>query len=318
MPSASTPTTRRVPRRVGMRDADERVRFLACACRSPASSARARIRPARARRRASHPASRRSRARSARRDLPCAPAGRLRASTSSVAASSSSEKRDMWTPALSGRRSATIVKSPLKSRSSPSTLSRMMCLTDDTPTRLSDSRTSGASSCRLAKKCIARCFFRDARSARAPAASSPTVCLRRGSTWSGAISASGTRLNGRSSIYGCGTSKRPKSRIEVVEIQDVDVDRPRAELVQPLAADRRFDRPHASSNASGSSAVVNAAATLRNVGPRHAQRRRLVIGRDGVDLRERRAASAAPAKSSLGGRLNSSRRRSDTRMHTAA
>ncbi len=71
-----------------------------------------------------------------------------------------------------------------------------MCLTDETPTRLSERRTSGASSWRLATKWIARCL-RETNEASAAAASSAIVLPLRGSTASGAISASGTRLNAR-------------------------------------------------------------------------------------------------------------------------
>ncbi len=52
----------------------------------------------------------------------------------------------MCTPALSGLRSATIVNSPLNVRSAPSICRRTSRLTLETPTRLSESRTSGASS----------------------------------------------------------------------------------------------------------------------------------------------------------------------------
>jgi hypothetical protein len=75
-------------------------------------------------------------------------------------------------------------------------LSRMMCLTDETPTRLSERRTSGASSWRFARKWIARAL-RVIPSCGTAAASSAMLRPLRGSTTSGAISASGMRLNAR-------------------------------------------------------------------------------------------------------------------------
>ena len=113
MPSASTPTTRRVPRRVGVRDADQRVGLFAAlaADRRPALQPELGAQP--------HVGANGAlAAHDLARDRFGEPfdARRLassRASTSSVASSRISAKRDMCTPALSGARSATIENSPL-------------------------------------------------------------------------------------------------------------------------------------------------------------------------------------------------------------
>ena len=190
----------------------------------------------------------------------------LRASTSSVADSSSSEKRDMCRPALSGARSATIVNSPRNERSSPATRVRIACFTDETPTRLSESRTSGSSSCRFAAKCIER-DLRTIPSRGAAAASSAIVLPVRGSTRFGAISASGIRLNARAARYGCGTSKRPKfATSSSTSRMSTSIGRASSgvRVCRPIAVS--IPRTNVS-NAAGGSSVVSFAARLRNAGP---------------------------------------------------
>ena len=142
----------------------------------------------------------------------------------------------------------------------------MMCLTDDTPTRLSDSRTSGSSSCRFATKWIARALRR-MPSCGTAAASAAIVRPLRGSTTFGAISASGMRLNARDARYGCGTAKRPKSAtVSSTSRMSMSIGRASrgVRVRRPIAVS--IPRTN-TSNAAGSSAVVTRAAMLRNAGP---------------------------------------------------
>ena len=74
---------------------------------------------------------------------------------------------------------------------------------------------------------------------------------------------------------------------QIVDVQNIDIDRPGADFEQPLATDRSLDRTHGELERRGLELRRDRGGDIEKRRPQDAQRRRLVIRRDRRDARER-------------------------------